>query len=156
MNICLQCYFHIKLYKAIGYTPCQLEYGLHPLMPTQYIVPIISGNERDSTLMRVLTSRITKLEKLWEDKMQVAKTTQVQQWNLALWSQQKNLEKQLCFGGYVLWFPKGNKSHLGKFTKKWFGQYVLPNHTMLLVTNEKFETNLLLVNVNKLKPYKYK
>ncbi len=40
-------------------------------------MPIISGNERDSTLMRVLTSRITKLEKLWEDKMQVAKTTQV-------------------------------------------------------------------------------
>jgi hypothetical protein len=26
---------------------------------------------------------------------------------------------------------------------------------MLLVTIEKFETNLLLVNVNKLKPYKY-
>ncbi len=31
---------------------------------------------------------------------------------------------------YVLWFPKGNKSHLGKFTRKWFRpykvQYVLP------------------------------
>jgi hypothetical protein len=26
---------------------------------------------------------------------------------------------------------------------------------MLLVTIEKFETNLVLVNVNKLKPYKY-
>ncbi len=26
---------------------------------------------------------------------------------------------------------------------------------MLLVTNEKFEVNLMLVNVNKLKPYKY-
>jgi hypothetical protein len=59
-----------------------------------------------------------------------------------------------------MWFPKGNKSHLGKFTRKWFGpykvQYVLPNNTMLLVTIEKFETNLVLVNVNKLKPYKYK
>jgi hypothetical protein len=23
----------------------------------------------------------------------------------------------------VLWFPKGNKAHLGKFTRKWFGPY---------------------------------
>jgi hypothetical protein len=76
-----------------------------------------------------------------------------------LWSQQKNPEKKFSFGDYVLWFPKGNKSHLGKFTKKWFGpyiiQYVLPNNIMLLVTIEKFETNHVLVNVNKLKPCKY-
>jgi hypothetical protein len=32
-------------------------------------------------------------------------------------------KKQFCFGDYVLWFPKGNKSHLGKFTRKWFGPY---------------------------------
>jgi len=54
---------------------------------------------------------------------------------------------------------KGNKSHLGKFTRKWFGPYkiqcVLPNNNVLLVIIEKFETNLVLVNVNKLKPYKY-
>ncbi len=58
-----------------------------------------------------------------------------------------------------MWFPNDNKSHLGKFTRKWFRsyivQYVLPNNTMLLVTIEKFETNHVLVNVNKLKPYKY-
>ncbi len=76
-----------------------------------------------------------------------------------MWSQQKNPEKKFSFGDYVLWFPKGNKSHLGKFTKKWFGpyiiQYVLPNNIMLLVTIEKFETNHVLVNVNKLKPCKY-
>jgi hypothetical protein len=58
-----------------------------------------------------------------------------------------------------MWFPKGNKSHLGKFIRKWFGpykvQYVLPNNIVLLVTIEKFETNHVLVNVNKLKPYKY-
>jgi hypothetical protein len=63
------------------------------------------------------------------------------------------------FGDYVQWFPKGNKSHLGKFIEKLFGpyriQYVLPNNTMLLVTIEKFEANHVLVNVNKLKPYKY-
>jgi hypothetical protein len=70
-----------------------------------------------------------------------------------------NLEKQFNFGDYVLWFPKGNKSYLRKFTNKWFRpyivQYVLPNNIMLLVTIEKFETNLALVNVNKFKPYKY-
>ncbi len=32
---------------------------------------------------------------------------------------------------------------------------VLPNNIVLMMTIEKFETNLMLVNVNKLKPYKY-
>jgi hypothetical protein len=32
---------------------------------------------------------------------------------------------------------------------------VLPNKIMLLVTIEKFETNHVLVNMNKFKPYKY-
>ncbi len=58
-----------------------------------------------------------------------------------------------------MWFPKDDKSHLGKFTKKWFGpyrvQYVLANNIVLLVSIEKFETNHVLVNVNKFKPYKY-
>jgi hypothetical protein len=58
-----------------------------------------------------------------------------------------------------MWFPKGNKSNLRKFTKKWFGpykvQYVLPNNIALFVTIKKFETNLVLVIVGKLKPYKY-
>jgi hypothetical protein len=39
-------------------------YGLHPLMPTKYIVPIVGGNEKDNTSVRVLTSRIIELEKL--------------------------------------------------------------------------------------------
>ncbi len=91
--------------------------------------------------------------------MQVVEITRIQQWNRTLWSQQKNPKKQFNFGDYVLCFPKGNKSHLGKFIRKWFGpykvQYVLPNNTMLLVTIEKFEANFGLVNVNKFKPYKY-
>jgi len=71
----------------------------------------------------------------------------------------KESKKKFSSNDYVQCFPKGNKSHLGKFIRKWFGpykvQYVLPNNIMLLVTIEKFETNLVLVNVNKLKPYKY-
>jgi hypothetical protein len=63
---------------TIGYTPYQLLYGLHPLMPTKYIRPIVGGNEKDNISVRVLTNRIIKLEKLQEDKMQVAKTTRIQ------------------------------------------------------------------------------
>jgi hypothetical protein len=52
--------------------------------------------------------------------------------------------------------PKGQKTHLGKFTKKWFGpykvQFYLPNNIMLLVSLNKFDPNRVLVNVNKLKP----
>jgi hypothetical protein len=49
---------------AIRYTPYLLVYGLHPLMPIKYIIPIVGGNERDNIPMRVLTSKITKVEKL--------------------------------------------------------------------------------------------
>jgi hypothetical protein len=40
-------------------------------MFTEYIVLVVGGNERDSTSVRVLTNKITKLEKLQEARMQV-------------------------------------------------------------------------------------
>jgi hypothetical protein len=55
--------------------------------------------------------------------MQAVETIGIQQWSRALWNQQKNPEKQFGSGYYVLRFPKGNKSHLRKFIKKWFGLY---------------------------------
>jgi hypothetical protein len=56
---------YIIAYKvATWYTPYQLVYGLHPLMPTKYIVLVVGGNERDNTLVKVLTSKIRELEKL--------------------------------------------------------------------------------------------
>jgi hypothetical protein len=39
-------------------------YGLQPLVPIEYIVPIVGGDEIDNTLVRVLIGRIIKLEKL--------------------------------------------------------------------------------------------
>jgi hypothetical protein len=30
----------------------------------------------------------------------------------------KESKKQFSFDDYVMWFPEGNKSHLGKFTRK--------------------------------------
>jgi hypothetical protein len=59
-------------------------YGLHPLMPIEYIVLIANGNERDNIPMRVLTSRIKELEKLQEVRMHAAK---IWKWNRTLWNQ---------------------------------------------------------------------
>jgi hypothetical protein len=69
--------------------------------------------------------------------------------------------KKFKFGDFFLWFPKGSKSHLGKFTRKWFGsyrvQYVLPNNMvlLLLVTLINFEPNLVFVKINILNTYKF-
>jgi hypothetical protein len=63
---------------ATGYTPYQLVYGLHQLMPPMYIVPIVGGDERNNILMKILTSRIIKLKKLQEARMQVVETTGIQ------------------------------------------------------------------------------
>jgi len=85
---------YIDAYKATTwYTPYQLMYGLHPLMPTKYIMLVANGNERDSTLVKILTIKIIELEKLHEVIMQATKTTKNKQWNKALWSQQKNPKK---------------------------------------------------------------
>jgi hypothetical protein len=51
------------------YTPYQLVYGLHPLMPIEYIVLVAGGDERDGTPVRVLISKIIKLKNLQEVKM---------------------------------------------------------------------------------------
>jgi hypothetical protein len=59
-------------------------YGLHPLMPIEYIVPVVGGDEKKSTPVRVLISIIIELKKLQETKMQTTKTTRIEQWNKAL------------------------------------------------------------------------
>jgi hypothetical protein len=38
---------------ATWYTPYQLVYGLHALMPTEYKMPVVRGNQKDNTSMRV-------------------------------------------------------------------------------------------------------
>jgi hypothetical protein len=64
-HLSLMLFSNIITYKVVTrYTPYQLMYGLHPLMPTKYIVPIAGGNERNNILMKVLINKITKLEKL--------------------------------------------------------------------------------------------
>jgi hypothetical protein len=48
-------------------------YGLHPLMPTKYIVLVVGVHQKNNTSMKVLTSRISNLKELQEVKMQVVK-----------------------------------------------------------------------------------
>ncbi len=99
---------YITVYKvARGYTPYQLVYGLHPSMPIEYILLVVSGDQKDNASVKILINKVLKLEKLQEAKMQVVKTNDIQQWNKKLWGQQKNPEKQFNFGDYVMWFPKG-------------------------------------------------
>jgi len=51
-HLSIMLFSYIIAYKiATRYTPYQLMYGLHPLMPTKYIVLVVSGNERNNTLM---------------------------------------------------------------------------------------------------------
>jgi len=56
---------------ATNYTPYQLIYGLHPLMPTKYVLLAISGDHRDVEPTRILIAKITKLEKLHENRLEV-------------------------------------------------------------------------------------
>jgi hypothetical protein len=47
-----------------NHTPFQLVYGLHPLLPTEYMLPFRPGENKNSQLVKVLTSRLSELEKL--------------------------------------------------------------------------------------------
>jgi hypothetical protein len=44
-------------------------YGLHPIMPTEYIILVVGGNERNNTQMTVSNNKIIKLKKLQEARM---------------------------------------------------------------------------------------
>jgi len=60
MNIIL--FSYKTTYKvATNYTLYQLVYGLHPLMPIEYVLSTNGGDHRNAKPTRVLT-RITKLK----------------------------------------------------------------------------------------------
>ncbi len=43
------------------------------------------------------------------------------QWSKFMKGQHKNTKKKFQFGDYVLWLPKVENTHLGKFKKRRFG-----------------------------------
>jgi len=66
----------------------------------------INGNPRNEKPTKILTTKITKLEKLHDNKLEAQKNVGKNQWNIFLWSQQKHIEKKFEFGDYVIWFPR--------------------------------------------------
>jgi len=52
---------------VIRYILYKLVYGLHPLMPTKYVLWTINGDHIDVEPTRVLIVKITKLEKLQDN-----------------------------------------------------------------------------------------
>ncbi len=63
-------YYRITYKVAIGYTPYQLVYGLQLLMPIEYIPLVIDNDHIKGNLVKVLTSKVLKLKKLQEDRLQ--------------------------------------------------------------------------------------
>ncbi len=77
---------YITTYKVTTwYIPQELVYGLHPFMPIEYVLPTFTGDHKYVNHVKVLTSRIIKLENLQNDRLQVKDTTRSQQWNCVLW-----------------------------------------------------------------------
>jgi hypothetical protein len=152
--------YRIAFKVSTGYTPFQLVYGIHPLMPTEYIVPTRwTVGALDFIPTRVLTARLVDLEQMDSARHHAQQVAGERQWSRALWSQQHYRQKDFQLGDYVLWYPKGQKEHVGKFKNRWFGpyriQYCLPNNTALLVTVAHFELDPIIININKLKPYQF-
>jgi hypothetical protein len=54
---------------VIGHTPFQLVYGLHPLLPTKYLLPLRPSEHVNPKPIKVLTSRLSELEKLQQNKL---------------------------------------------------------------------------------------
>jgi hypothetical protein len=52
-------------------------YGLHSLVPIEYIILVVGGNERNSIPMKNLTSRIIEFEKLQKARMQATKIARI-------------------------------------------------------------------------------
>jgi transposase InsO family protein len=67
------------------YTPFQLVYGLHPLMPTEYLIPTQrTDGKMDYTPMKVLSARLADLEQLDSKRMNAQQQAGSRQWNRAL------------------------------------------------------------------------
>jgi hypothetical protein len=90
-------------------------YGLHPLLPIKYFLPSRLSDNIDPQLVKVLTSQLSKLEKIQENELIMQDQVVYNKWNRSLWSQNRFIETKLQFGKYVLWFPGADSKHAPKF-----------------------------------------
>jgi hypothetical protein len=87
-HLLTMCFSYKIIYKvATWYTPYRLVYGLHPLMPTIYVMLTFSGDHKDANIVKIFINQLTKLKKLHNDRLHAKKTIGNQHWNHALWSQ---------------------------------------------------------------------
>jgi hypothetical protein len=121
------------------------------------MLPSRPRDNRDPQVVKVLTNWLFELEKLHENKLIAHDLVASNQWNRSLWSHNRFIETKFQFGDCVLWFPKTITRDVLKFQRRWFGpcwiQYYLRNNVVLFITIDKFDPNLVLVNINKSKPY---
>jgi hypothetical protein len=61
-------------------------YGLHPLLPIEYLLPSKLGENGNPQLVKVLTSRLFELKKLQEIMLIAQDLVTSSQWNRSLWS----------------------------------------------------------------------
>ncbi len=84
-------------------------------MPIEYLLPLRFGENIDPQHVRVLTSRLSKLEKLQDNMLIAQDLITSKQWNRSLWSQNWLNETKFQFGDYVLWFPWVVSKHALEF-----------------------------------------
>ncbi len=102
---------------ATSYTTYQLVYGLHPLMPTKYVLLATSGDQKDEKSTKVLTTKINnqksymttnwKLKTMWEP------TNGVDFYGV----NKKNIEKSSNLGNLFYGFPREKKHILANSRK---------------------------------------
>jgi hypothetical protein len=62
-------------------------------MPTKYVIPTISGDHRYVEPTNVLTTKVTKLEKLQYNKLEAQNNVEAYQWNIFVESTKKHKEE---------------------------------------------------------------
>ncbi len=81
MNIYLLYFSHTKWLTRQLQDILHLVYGLHHFMPIEYVFLAFIGDHRDANHVKVLTSKLTQLEKLQNDKLQAHEIVVNLQWN---------------------------------------------------------------------------
>ncbi len=86
-NLSIDLFSYKNAYKVgTSHTPFQLVYGLHPLLPTEYLLPSRLVDNKYPQHVRVLTSQLSKLEKPRENRLIRHDLVASNQWNRSLWS----------------------------------------------------------------------
>ena len=146
---------------ATQVSPFEMVYGTQPLLPTEYIAPTFQTlHPKDYTPHQVLAARIQDLHYLEEVRaFAMKKIAQKQELN-ARYFQASKLHRVFQKGDQVLWCLRDPKMQKTKFESIWHRPYrvqlVLPKNTVLLVNNENFESQAIIVNSTKLKHYHQK